>query len=107
MFSHPFKQGRLARLVVIAGSSATLALSLGACQTTNDITGSLGEKSEVGASSTDSNVPIGLGIPAITIDGGGRGFGAHALSERYEDGPRGWLGPQWAALIVTSLAGVR
>jgi acetylornithine deacetylase/succinyl-diaminopimelate desuccinylase-like protein len=67
----------------------------------------LGFTSSTDASSTDSNYPISLGIPAITIDGGGRGFGAHALSERYEDGPRGWLGPQWAALIVTSLAGVR
>ena len=67
----------------------------------------LGFTSSTDASSTDANYTLSLGIPAITIDGGGRGFGAHALSERYEDGARGWLGPQWAALIVTSLAGVR
>ena len=60
-----------------------------------------------GASSTDANVPIGLGLPGITIDGGGRGDGAHSLDEWYEDGTQGWLGPQWAALIVASLAGVR
>jgi acetylornithine deacetylase/succinyl-diaminopimelate desuccinylase-like protein len=59
------------------------------------------------ASSTDSNIPISLGIPAITIDGGGRGTGAHALGESYDDGDRGWLGPQWAALLVAALAGVR
>jgi acetylornithine deacetylase/succinyl-diaminopimelate desuccinylase-like protein len=57
------------------------------------------------ASSTDANIPISLGVPAITIDGGGRGFGAHSLSERYEDGPDGWKGPQWAAIIAVALAG--
>jgi tripeptide aminopeptidase len=60
-----------------------------------------------GASSTDANVPIGLGLPGITIDGGGRGDGAHSLDEWYEDGTQGWLGPQWAALIVAALVGVR
>lgn len=59
------------------------------------------------ASSTDSNVPIGLGIPAITLDAAGRGTGAHALGESYEDGPNGFLGPQWVALVVATLAGVR
>ncbi|NQW03122.1 MAG: M20/M25/M40 family metallo-hydrolase [Acidobacteria bacterium] len=32
-------------------------------------------------SSTDSNIPISLGIPAITIDSGGSGGRAHALDE--------------------------
>lgn len=59
------------------------------------------------ASSTDSNVPIGLGIPAITLDAAGRGKGAHSLTESYEDGPNGFLGPQWVALVVATLAGVR
>jgi acetylornithine deacetylase/succinyl-diaminopimelate desuccinylase-like protein len=67
----------------------------------------LGWSAELSASSTDANVPIGMGKPGITIDGGGTGGGAHGLDEWYEDGPRGWLGPQWAALIVLSLAGVR
>lgn len=58
------------------------------------------------ASSTDANVPISLGVPGISIDGGGRGEGAHSLNEWYEDGANGWLGPQWAALIVAKLAGV-
>jgi tripeptide aminopeptidase len=67
----------------------------------------LGFTAEPDASSTDANIAMSLGIPAITLDGGGRGFGAHALAERYEDGDRGWLGPQWAALVALSLAGVR
>jgi tripeptide aminopeptidase len=69
--------------------------------------GALGFTVRPGASSTDANVPIGLGLPGITIDGGGRGDGAHSLDEWYEDGAQGWLGPQWAALIVATLAGVK
>jgi tripeptide aminopeptidase len=67
----------------------------------------LGFSTDLGASSTDSNLPMSLGIPAITIDGGGSGGGAHALNEWYDDGVNGWLGPQWAATIVAMLAGVR
>ena len=67
----------------------------------------LGFTARTGASSTDSNIPMSLSIPAITIDGGGQGSGAHSLGEWYDDGDRGWLGPQWAALVVASLAGVR
>jgi tripeptide aminopeptidase len=69
--------------------------------------GTLGFTVRSGASSTDANLPIGRGLPGIAIDGGGRGDGTHSLEEWYEDGPQGWLGPQWAALIVATLAGVR
>ena len=67
----------------------------------------LGFTAATTASSTDANYPMSLGIPAITIDGGGDGQGAHATSESYDDGPRGWLGPQWAALIIAQLAQAR
>jgi tripeptide aminopeptidase len=69
-----------------------------------DAARTLGWTPELSASSSDANVPIGLGLPGITIDGGGRGAGAHGLDEWYEDGPKGWLGPQWATLLVLSLA---
>ncbi len=58
------------------------------------------------ASSTDANLPISMGIPAITIDGGGRGGGAHGTQEWYEETPDAYRGPQFALLIVTALAGV-
>jgi tripeptide aminopeptidase len=67
----------------------------------------LGFSSGTSASSTDSNIPISLSIPAITIGGGGHAEGAHSLGEWYEDGPKAYLGVQWAALIVAALAGVR
>ncbi|HEY3287688.1 MAG TPA: M20/M25/M40 family metallo-hydrolase [Gemmatimonadaceae bacterium] len=65
----------------------------------------LGLKPSIGASSTDSNYPISLGIPAITIDGGGDGNGAHSHDEWYDDGAAGYLGPQWALRIIAALAG--
>ena len=67
----------------------------------------LGFTSSTGASSTDANLPISLGIPAIRLGGGGTDEGSHSLGEWYSDGPNGWLGVQWAALLVAALAGVR
>lgn len=58
------------------------------------------------ASSTDANIPISLGVPAVTIDGGGRGGGAHSLGEWF-DTADSHLGTQWALLFVLTLAGVR
>jgi len=66
----------------------------------------LGFTSTTSASSTDANIPISLGIPGIRIGGGGSNDGAHSLGEWYSDGPTGYLGPQWAALLVAALAGV-
>lgn len=66
----------------------------------------LGFTAPTGASSTDANIPMSLGIPAITIDGGGIGRGAHSITESYDDGAEGYKGPQWALLIVSALAGV-
>jgi acetylornithine deacetylase/succinyl-diaminopimelate desuccinylase-like protein len=67
----------------------------------------LGFSPRSAASSTDANIAMSLGLPAITLDGGGREQGSHSLSEYYEDTDRGWLGPQWAMLVALSLAGVR
>ena len=41
----------------------------------------LGYKPQYEASSTDANAPMALGIPAITIGGGGSGGRAHSLDE--------------------------
>ncbi|MGQ0736477.1 MAG: M20/M25/M40 family metallo-hydrolase [Acidobacteriota bacterium] len=53
--------------------------------------------------STDANVPMGLKIPAITIDGGGRGKGSHALDELF-DSTNSWQGTQRALLVALALA---
>ena len=63
----------------------------------------LGIKEELREGSTDSNVPMNLRIPAITISGGGRGTGAHSLGEGF-DGKDAWIGTQRAILLAVSLA---
>lgn len=63
-------------------------------------------KSELAASSTDSNVPISLGIPAITIGGGGKGTGAHSTSEAW-DSTDSQTGSRRALLIALGLVGIK
>jgi tripeptide aminopeptidase len=46
---------------------------------------------------------MSLGIPALTIDGGGEGHGAHSPDEWYDDGAAGYKGPQWVLLVVLGL----
>ena len=65
----------------------------------------LGFEAPGSASSTDANWPMSLGIQAITLDGGGNGQGAHSTAESYDDGDRGWLGPQWALMVLAMLSG--
>jgi acetylornithine deacetylase/succinyl-diaminopimelate desuccinylase-like protein len=66
----------------------------------------LGIKSKLTSGSTDSNIPISLGVPAITIDGGGEGRGAHSLDESF-DTTMSHVGTQRALLIVLGIVGVR
>jgi acetylornithine deacetylase/succinyl-diaminopimelate desuccinylase-like protein len=44
----------------------------------------LGIRSHLDCSSTDANIPLSLGIPAISIGTGGQGGGAHTPSEWYQ-----------------------
>jgi len=57
----------------------------------------------LGEGSTDANIPISLGIPAITIGGGGTGFDAHAPTESF-DPTDAWQGTQHALLVTVALA---
>jgi acetylornithine deacetylase/succinyl-diaminopimelate desuccinylase-like protein len=67
------------------------------------VTRALGLTASLDEGSTDSNIPMSLGIPAITIDGGGRGTGAHALDEAF-DPTNSWQGSQRALLLAIALA---
>lgn len=64
----------------------------------------LGITPDAGPHSTDANIPISLGIPAIAIGHGGMSGGEHSLSEWYADGPDGYRGTQWALLIAARLS---
>ncbi|MET0207761.1 MAG: M20/M25/M40 family metallo-hydrolase [Burkholderiaceae bacterium] len=56
--------------------------------------------------STDANVPMALGIPAIIVGGGGKTGGFHALTE-WIDLTDGWKGAQVSLLTVLGLVGVQ
>jgi tripeptide aminopeptidase len=64
-----------------------------------------GKAIELAASSTDSNIAMSLGIPAVTIGAGGEGGGQHSLGEWYKP-TDAHLGPQNALLTVLTLAGL-
>jgi len=64
-----------------------------------------GSPIEFTASSTDSNLAMARGIPAVTIGGGGEGGGQHSLNEWYRP-TNAHLGPQNAVLTLLMLAGL-
>lgn len=55
------------------------------------------------AASTDANIPISLGIPAVTLGRGGRCYGTHSVNEHYD--PAGaYLGVQKNCLLLLAAA---
>jgi len=58
-----------------------------------------GHKPELAFQSTDSNLPISLGIPAITMGRGGLSGNAHSLQEWFEPA-NAWKGPQTVLLTI-------
>ncbi|MEK6408518.1 MAG: M20/M25/M40 family metallo-hydrolase [Acidobacteriota bacterium] len=65
----------------------------------------LGIEPRLDCSSTDSNIPISLGIPAITLGVGGISSNCHSLTEWYEPAGRE-LGLKRLLLLIAALAGV-
>lgn len=70
-------------------------------------TRALGREPVSTLSSTDANVPMALGIPAITVGAGGEAGGAHTLDEWYRntDGPDGIARAVLTLLLLDALAG--
>jgi tripeptide aminopeptidase len=64
-----------------------------------------GVTGELARSSTDSNIPISLGVPAVTIGKGGIGGNGHAPNE-YWVNFEGHLAIQRALLLVVAEAGI-
>ncbi|MDQ5846335.1 MAG: M20/M25/M40 family metallo-hydrolase [Acidobacteriota bacterium] len=72
-----------------------------ACEATEAV----GSTPRLNRASTDSNLPISLGIPAITLGAGGTSGNSHALDEWYD--PRGRdAGLKRALLVVLGMAGL-
>jgi di/tripeptidase len=62
----------------------------------------LGIRSHLDCSSTDANIPLSLGLPAISIGAGGQGGGAHTLQEWFNPDGRD-LGLKRVLLILALL----
>jgi len=77
----------------------------GLVQTAIECSRSLGIEPRLDCSSTDSNIPISLGIPAITIGVGGQSGNCHSLTEWYEPTGRE-LGLKRLLLLTVALAGL-
>jgi tripeptide aminopeptidase len=65
----------------------------------------LGNRSRLERSSTDANIPLSLGIPAVSLGGGGMGGGSHTLGEWYDPTGRA-LGLKRLYLAAIALAGI-
>ena len=66
----------------------------------------LGNRSRIERSSTDANIPLSLGIPAVSLGGGGKGSGSHTLAEWYDPTDRA-LGLKRLYLTSLALAGLQ
>ncbi len=75
--------GKVAAKVKEIGSRPAAALPDNApiLQYVRAVDAHLGIRSHLDTSSTDANIPLSLGIPAISIGGGGAGGGAHTTQE--------------------------
>ena len=69
---------------------------------THAVTKALGLKDFTFLATTDSNIPMALGVPALTIDGGGNGTAGHSVHEMF-DSTDSWKGTQRALLLVLAL----
>ena len=74
-------------------------------QTAIAATRALGRPPELACASTDANVPIALGVPAIALGAGGHAGDAHLPTEWYENSD-GALGVVRAMLVTAATAGV-
>jgi len=65
----------------------------------------LGNRARIERSSTDANIPLSLGIPAIAVGAGGTSGGAHTLQEWYDPSGRE-VGMQRVLLTLLQVAGL-
>ncbi|HEX9347096.1 MAG TPA: M20/M25/M40 family metallo-hydrolase [Gemmatimonadales bacterium] len=73
-------------------------------QTAVAATRAVGHDHQLACASTDANVPIALGVPAVALGAGGRAGDAHLPTEWYEN-DKGALGIVRALLVTAAMAG--
>jgi len=72
-------------------------------QTAVAATRAVGHEHQLACASTDANVPIALGVPAVALGAGGRAGDAHLPTEWYEN-EQGALGIVRALLVTAAMA---
>lgn len=72
-------------------------------QTAVAATRAVGHEHQLACASTDANVPISLGVPAVALGAGGRSGDAHLPTEWYEN-EKGALGIVRALLVTAAMA---
>ena len=99
------QKGRLTVTRKLVGDrpAGSVAASSDIVQRAVSVTRALGLPVELTEGSTDANAPMSLNIPAITIDAGGTGTGAHTLDETF-DTTDSWRGTQRTLLIAIALS---
>ena len=75
-------------------------------QTAVAATRAVGHDHQLACASTDANVPIALGVPAVALGAGGRAGDAHLPTEWYEN-DKGALGIVRALLVTAAMAEAR
>lgn len=75
-------------------------------QTAQEVTKRLGIQPQLDIGSTDANIPMSMGIPAIAIGAGGASGGVHTPDEWFDPASR-QLGLQRLLLLIAVLSGLR
>ena len=101
------QDGRLCVDVTVVGSrpAGVTALDSPLVEAALAATRASGVEPEVTASSTDANLPMSLGIPAITLGAGGSAGAVHTTDEWYHNG-NGSIGIQRALHTVLLVSGL-
>jgi tripeptide aminopeptidase len=85
--------------------SGTTALSTGIVQAAFDVTRRFGIEPQPDIGSTDANIPISLGLPAIAMGGGGNSGNVHTPEEWFDPSRRD-QGIQRLLALIAVLAGL-
>jgi acetylornithine deacetylase/succinyl-diaminopimelate desuccinylase-like protein len=98
-------RGRLELTKTVVGNRPAGRVSPDApiVQAAVSVTGALGLPVSLDEGSTDANLPMSLGIPAITVDGGGTSKGTHSIQEVF-DSTNSWQGTARAFLLALALS---
>lgn len=97
--------GRLTAKIKELGSrpGGKLPVNSPLLQTVQAVDGHLNIRSRIDCASTDANVPLSLGLPAVSIGAGGGGGGAHTREEWYQPEGRE-LGLRRILLILAAMS---